>query len=392
VNGECAIACVIPDAGLVFDGASPVGDPTQCCSPALSTSAYSFFLSSPGAGPVATPAARLLVSGSFNGPQGGRGLMLWTGGQVSVYLPNGDGGFAPGKSLGAGDSPVVADFNGDGIDDVAMLVPGGIVRFVGQSTGPPVVGPFFAAPDGGLALAVAGLGKAPHPDLALLTADNSSPVDLWIVSNDGGGAFGTVGPVAVLDATTSRVVSGDFNGDGVYDLAAFAYGTVTVLMGTDGGAVFVDGGVWPLFAVSYNGIAVGDLDNDGNDDLVVSYLDSQGHSPVFEYRGSPNGLAPASSAPLPSVPSGSLVSGVVLAQFSSQSLPGLGFVLQGSDAGQLLLQLSIGNEVDAGVTVIVPVGASTSALAASDFNGDGQTDLAVGLADGGFVIMWGQCP
>jgi hypothetical protein len=393
IGGECAIACQIPGAGLVYDGSFPIGDPTQCCSPAISTSAYSFLLFLPDAGPVSAPPSRLLAAGNFNGPQGGRGLLLWSGTQVLVYLPSADGGFGPGQSLGNGDSPVVADFDGDGNDDVAMLVPGGIAVFLGRSIGPPMASPLLAAPDAGFALAVAGIRGAAHPDLALLTGGEGSPVDLWIFGNDGGGGFASAGPAVMLGDTTSSAVSGDFNGDGVYDLAFANYGAVNVLMGTDGGTGFVDGGVWPITAALFNGIAAGDLDGDGTDDLVLSYLDTHGFSPVVEYRGSPLGLAPASSAAVPSLPFGSLVSGVILAQFSSQSLPGLAFVLQGPpDGGQLLLQLSVGKETDAGVVVAIPVGGSTSALAASDFNGDGQTDLAVGFSDGGFVILWGQCP
>jgi hypothetical protein len=110
-------------------------------------------------------------------------------------------------------------------------------------------------------------------------------------------------------------VAGDFDGDGLDDVAASATlaetwrGEVMTFKGSygikDGGWAAVDPGVVPwrvlrrsqftapanadLFGIS---LAAGDFDGDGFDDLAVGTSGADGHGAVYVYRGSRGGLVP----------------------------------------------------------------------------------------------------
>jgi hypothetical protein len=388
LDGGCTPACLI-DAGLVMAGAFRPGDPSGCCDPARNDSAYTFLLLLSDAGQATLSIPRWLSAGHFNGLDGGVGLVLRDDSQAVLFLPLGDGGFAAGQLLGDAGSysaPVVADFNGDHIDDVALLVPGGIALFMGRPTGPPIAGPVLSGPASASWLTVARTVGSTYPDLATVGGD-----ELWVFHNNGG-AFGNGMFRAYIDPTTSGLVSGDFNGDGQYDLALFNTQGICVMLGFDGG--FVDGGQWHVGAARFTGSTVADLDGDGFGDLVFSYPDTNGNTPIVEYRGSAGSLTPGPTFDA-GLPFGSSLSGVTAVQFSQEALPGLAMELAAApgDPRQVLLQLPAGKTSDAGTALaFASVGDLTSGLTAADFDGDGQTDLAVGLADGGFVILWGQCP
>ncbi|GGK73859.1 FG-GAP-like repeat-containing protein [Mangrovihabitans endophyticus] len=145
---------------------------------------------------------------------------------VYVALSTGDGFTASAKWADffglAGESPGVADVNGDGKDDIVTFVPGSADVFVGLSTGTGFQG-----------------GATWH--------DNFAP--------------GLQAP---------RL--GDFNGDGRADIAAFSNGNtaeVTVAL-SDGQGRFVDAGVWHgFFAPRGEFPYVGDFNGDGRTDITT---------------------------------------------------------------------------------------------------------------------------
>jgi hypothetical protein len=393
IDGGCAPSCKIPDAGLVLGGTYSLGDPTQCCNPAVNTTGRSSTFSSPAFGLSYRSFPKALLSGNFNGPSGGRGLVVWDQIWVTVFLNPSDAGFEPQSYLGTSATPpVVADFDGDSFDDIAFLVDGGVFIFRGQPDGGPVAGTFLAGPDGAFALAVARSRGSTVPDLALL-APWSSSVGLWIFPNDAG-AIGSGALRGQVDSTASSLVSGDFNGDGHYDLAAAGFQGLTILELAEGDAGLVDAGFWPTLGASYDAMSAGDLDGDGIDDLVVSYKNqNDGMTNVRQFRGSGQGAVVGGTFDA-GLPLGWQVGNVSITRFSAQTLPGL-VLLAGPDSRslELLLQLSVGSTIDAGsVFRLFTVGGPASAVAAADFNGDGETDLVVGLQDGGAVVLWGQCP
>src|SRR5438874_8768962 len=83
---------------------------------------------------------------------------------------------------------------------------------------------------------------------------------------DGAPATVRIATYPVAESPQSMTI-GDFNGDGIPDLAAAA-ATVTILLGR-GDGTFVPGGTYPTSPGSYK-IATGDVDEDGHLDLVVT--------------------------------------------------------------------------------------------------------------------------
>jgi hypothetical protein len=220
--------------------------------------------------------------GDFNG-DGVLDLAVVNGGDssgrgrgVSVLLGHGDGTFGPAVTYAAGNFPqavAVGDFNGDGVPDLAVANYGsdtvsvllgqgdGTFRpatnyFVGFDPISVAVGDFNG--DGILDLAVANQGSSPD------YADGNVSVLL----GQGDGTFRSarnytagIGP--------SSVVVGDFNGDGIPDLAvADAGGGASVLLGngdgTFGAALSYTAGRGPI------SVAVADFNGDGFPDLAVA--------------------------------------------------------------------------------------------------------------------------
>jgi Bacterial Ig-like domain (group 3)/FG-GAP-like repeat/Domain of unknown function (DUF4214)/FG-GAP repeat len=145
---------------------------------------------------------------------------------LTVLLGDGSGGFsgAPGGPLQLGDYPVsaaVADFNGDGIDDLA-IADSNIVIVLGDANGALTASPARLLAGSAYAISVGdfnGDGK-----LDILTSN------VWL--GDGKGDFSQGASVS-----ESQHAVADFNGDGRTDVATIGPGSVTVLLGQAQGAI-----------------------------------------------------------------------------------------------------------------------------------------------------------
>ena len=196
---------------------------------------------------------------------------------VEVLLGNGDGTFQPEQALPGtyNYTAVVADFNGDGVPDIATtgLISGNgpftTAIFAGNGDGTfhqinsfaysSVVGDLLAARD------VNGDGK-----LDLIFSDaNGFTICLGL----GGGQFGPPVTYSVPRWMSAGSAIGDFNGDGILDIiTSFTYiGTSNMVYllkgfpgGTFEGAEGIDIGGWP------STMAMADLNHDGVPDLVAS--------------------------------------------------------------------------------------------------------------------------
>jgi hypothetical protein len=170
------------------------------------------------------------------------------GNNVSILLGNGDGTFAaaPGSPVPVGSCPhgiVPADFNGDGKldlavsnwrdDTVSILLGNGDGTFT-PAPGSPV--PVGSAP---MAMAAGDFNSDGRLDLAV---DNYDDLSVSILLGNGNGAF-VPAPGSPVSETTSKppyfLAAGDFNSDGKLDLAVGGWfnQTVAVLLG-DGGGTF----------------------------------------------------------------------------------------------------------------------------------------------------------
>src|SRR5713226_6157905 len=225
-----------------------------------------------------------LVVGDFNGDQRLDMAVINDNG-LTVLLNQGNGAFlavpVPGLTdVGEGPASLVAgDFNGDGILDLAVATPAGdrpsggcitVLLGLGNGTfqqafhfdihGIPsalVAGDFDG--DGTLDLAV-----------ATIAGDRPSGGCITVLSGEGNGSFVQTFDIPVNGRPTS-LVTGDFNGDGILDLAVATAedrpsgGCIVVLQGL--GSQEGTGGFQEAFDIHVNGrptsLVAGDFNGDG---------------------------------------------------------------------------------------------------------------------------------
>jgi hypothetical protein len=306
------------------------------------------------------------------------------------FVPSG-GGFLGGAAAG--------DFNGDGICDLAVVNATGVPAFsAGESVtvllGHPG-GELTMAPGSPVELYSGGI-FASHGAVATDDFNHDGKLDLAVVDNahdtisillgDGAGHFRLSGPPLHFSGVEPNAIAvGDFNGDGVKDLAFASGGSVNVLLG-DGLGGFVPAPGSPFATAGYaRSVAAGDFNSDGRSDLAVTMSSDQvavyiatGEGRFHEAQGSPlaTGEAPAS---------------IVAADLNGDGRTDLAIANELSDSVTVLLGNGSGGFAPAeGSPFAVSPGAGASAgvlgmprsIEASDFNGDGNTDLAVANFNG----------
>jgi hypothetical protein len=186
---------------------------------------------------------------------------------VGLMLGKGDGTFQAPVSFNSDISPdhlLAADLNGDGHVDLAVA--GGrsndVGLFLGQGDGTFTAGSSYAVGGGVDSLAAVDLNHDGRSDLAVAASMIS------VLLNEGGGVLSGAQTFHVGQYRQTAVVEADWNRDGKPDLAVASAsgGTVSILTGRGDGT----------FATSTlqlgpqpQGLATGDFNNDGIPDLAV---------------------------------------------------------------------------------------------------------------------------
>jgi hypothetical protein len=196
---------------------------------------------------------------------------------VSIYLGNTNGTYTKGVTISVQQAPtsypiVTADFNGDGIPDVAVPLYGSndIAILLGKGDGT-FADPVMASVPGSVVgvdqIVVADFNGDGIPDLAVITNATNSTVDILLGNGDGTFTAETTNPP--ISGTPFYFAKGDFNGDGKMDLAvAENNGTIAILLGNGDGTFAASGSV--NSASSGSPIAVADFNGDGKLDIAVS--------------------------------------------------------------------------------------------------------------------------
>lgn len=234
-------------------------------------------------------------------------------GTVSVLLGDGKGQFreAPGSPFVAGPQPndiAIADMNGD--DNADLVIPNHqaptITILLGDGKGsfhPAPGSPFDVHsnphPHG---VAVADFDGDGKPDVV---TDSWGENKIELLTGDGTGRLRTPGRYSPTGRRPyERLRTADFNGDGHPDIVTTNLddGTVSILLGDGkGGFAPAPGSPFPAGAKPWQ-VVVGDLNGDGNADLVVipyqrdirgesqnvvTVLLSDGHGAFHSMQGSP---------------------------------------------------------------------------------------------------------
>ena len=218
---------------------------------------------------------------------------------IYVLLGNGDGTFQQGAHfplLNAGKPTAVAvlgDIDGDGIPDIAATVvapnaPTGYVA-VWLSSDPNMTPQLYRVGVNPSSLVAADFNGDSIVDMAVAnTGTNAAPGSVSILFGNGDGTFqDAVNFVAGPDPTNLAV--GDFNGDGNPDLAVTnptpttVRGGVAILYG-DGQGGFSRPELF-LAHIGPTGLAVGDFNNDGLADLIVTNANSNDVSVLLQEAG-----------------------------------------------------------------------------------------------------------
>jgi hypothetical protein len=332
--------------------------------------------------PVVGDDANSFAVGDFNG-DGIPDLAVLNYDALTVLLGNGDGSFAIAANspikLSEGATAIAAgDFNGDGIPDLAVtsekwvnntqkntvtILLGSASGTFTQAAGTPA----SVGRDPG-SIVVADFNGDGIADLAVANG-NSNTVSILL--GNGKGAF-TAAPQSPVTVGNNPwfIATGDFNGDGIADLAVANTGsnTISILLGS-GKGTFTPAA--PL-AVGATAIAVGDFNEDGKADLAVVL---PGNSQVDILTGNGNGTFTAVTGS-PITLSGYL-SFVTVGDFNGDGIADLAVTSQ-SNPGAVTFLLGNGNgSFTQAANSPVTTGGYDSFAAVGDFNGDGISDLAV---------------
>jgi len=262
---------------------------------------------------------------------------------VQVFTGNGDGTFTAQPEIPSANGAQVwvagvADYNGDGIGDIALIGQDGISILLGLG------GSNYAAP---VSYPVGGLARDQGESVVLgLLGHSLTPLE----------SYGSLNPA----------IYADFNGDSKKDFIVRGGDGLTLLPGNG------DGTFQSAFAFELNhlsgGLATADFNNDGNPDIAAAV----GHGLTRVLLGNGDGTMNVGPDPAPGIANttsdGVLATGVFGGNVFAgvAGFEGGAWVQYGDGAGNLGVPLSVPDS-----SVSFCCGAS------GDFNNDGLSDLAL---------------
>lgn len=401
VNGDGKQDMLIAQSGNQWDLVVELGNgdgtfqspivtmPVPCCSPDLREATW-------------------IAVGDFNGdgkPDVAIGSGTGSAGYLTIVLGNGDGTFTLSQiiSVAAGAGPTsgaVGDFNGDGKLDLAFVnssvTPGVVDVYLGNGDGtfaqnPVSVTPINANGSEPNSIVLGDFNKDGKLDFATTDTGNSSPNTVSVALGNGDGTFQTpvdyvVDSQNVSTGNVISIVSADFNGDGLPDIATLSNrGLVEVLL-NKGTGTFPTTPVYYFIGEDYNNggggyphqLAVADFNKDGHPDLVV--IDNQQDSAGVLLNNGDGTFAP----PTYWVWADRSAASVAVADINGDGSPD--FAISTIQDDSVTIFLGNGDGTFRGVRDYLPLSISPNistnvpipqSVGFGDFNSDGKTDMAI---------------
>jgi hypothetical protein len=224
-----------------------------------------------------------------------------------------------------------------------------------------------------LAATVEGIGLAPPSGTVSFLDTTTANSLVATAAIDPASAYNDLIPAAsspITDNYVTWVTTGDFNNDGIPDVASVgSNGYLNTRLGSGTGTF---GGVHSAHRVPYIQVVAGDVNNDGKVDLIALSASS---SKVDIYLGLGTGsfTTPASAAH--ELATGSGASYIATGDFNDDGNLDIAVV----NGTSLIVYLGVGNGT---FTPVAPfsIGAGTVDVVVADFNNDGIPDLAMSNA------------
>lgn len=284
---------------------------------------------------------------------------------VSVLLNTGTGTFHGAVTYPAGSYPtdiVAADFNGDGSADLATAEQDGFSVMFNNGTGAFASPVLVSSPGRHQGIAAADFNGDGKTDLATTDLDQNT---ITVYLNDGADYSFPSRFSQPAGTNPVGIQVGDFNNDGLADIANTNQDTVSVSLNAGGGS-FGLAVVYPLNTTWVGGLTVGDFNGDGQLDLAtanyiagsISVLLNDGTGHFSAPLDSSVGYLPGNVAPTDFNHDGRL--DLAIANYSWHNLT----IALNDGAGHFIVDATLDVEGNA------------NAVAVADFNDDGFADIA----------------
>ncbi len=347
------------------------------------------FLSGNGDGTFAAPDASVFTSllgiGDFDG-NGSVDLVTSESQAIGIRLGNNDGTFGTPKGLGLGSQPAalaIGDINGDG-------------RLDAVTANTTSISVLFGLPNGQFGAPIDYPAGTNPKDVKLADFNKDGLLDIIVANQQGGASLllgmagGNFAPAVTFDlgqfvAGAVGIAVGDVNGDGNLDFvtANRNNGNVTVRLG-GGNGTFADPALFGIGGFP-NDVSLGDIDGDGDLDIVTA-----------------DGGSPAAVSILFNNGSGTFSAPTVLAEADFVQHAALGDIdgdgdldlaitrVDNSGNGSISVRLNNGAGVFGTATIFTAPGFVPSFVRLADVTQDGILDLiTTNTALNGFSVLVG---